>query len=187
MKEWLQKRGTMGFYNLTAKTYDEQYYEEQTAKIKAALEFIKIECNSLVLDIGCGTGLLFNQVAGHVEILVGLDFSRSMLEIAKKRAKSFHNIDLVLADADYAPFKDGVFSHIFAVTLLQNQPNPRKTLKEMKRIAERNALIIVTGLKKKFSYSLFKDLLINTGLKTIEILNGESLKCYIAVCRNSHN
>lgn len=187
MKNWLRKRGTMGFYNLTAKTYDVQYSEEQKVKIKAALEIIKIGCNSLVLDMGCGTGLLFDHVACQVERVVGVDFSKSMLKIAKKRAENFNNIDLVLADADYAPFKEGVFSHIFAVTLLQNMPNPRKTLKEMKRIAGRNALIIVTGLKKKFSYSLFEDLLSNISLETIEILKGESLKCYIAVCRNSPN
>lgn len=187
MKDWLRKRGTMGFYNLTAKTYDVQYYEEQKAKIEAALKTIKIGCNSLILDMGCGTGLLFDHVACKVERVVGLDFSKSMLKIAKKRAENFNNIDLVLADADYAPFKEGIFSHIFAVTLLQNQPNPRKTLKEMKRIAERNALIVVTGLKKKFSYSLFEELLSNIGLETIEILKGESLKCYIAVCRNSPN
>lgn len=185
MDEWSQKRDTMQHYNLTAKTYDLQYAEEQKAKIEAALEKVKLAKNSLILDVGCGTGLLFEYVAGKAETVVGLDVSRKMLQQARERSAKFGNVHLVLADADYAPFKNEVFSHLFAITLLQNMPNPGKTLTEIKRIAKKAAIIVVTGLKKKFSAECLEGLLRKLDLNIIEIIDGENLKCYVLICSKS--
>ncbi|MEM3090514.1 MAG: methyltransferase domain-containing protein [Candidatus Bathyarchaeia archaeon] len=188
MSEWKLKRGSMRLYNLTAKSYDEQYAEEQRAKIENALKSLKIDDHSLILDCGCGTGLLFEYVAKKADIVIGLDISKNILAEAKRRAKAFGNVGLVLADADYPPFKDDVFSHVFAVTLLQNMPDPHRTLAEICRVAEENAYIVVTGLKKKFSLKVFKSLLLKLGLNVIEISNGnDSLKCYVATCKKSNH
>jgi len=184
MSEWKQKADNMQHYDITASSYDAQYAEEQKAKIEAALNCIKLCGHDLILDCGCGTGLLFEHVAEEAEMVVGLDISRRILAEAKRRAKTFGNVSLVLADADYTPFRDEVFSHVFAITLLQNMPNPVKTLMEICRVAEKNACIVVTGLKKKFSLKEFKNLLLKPSLSLIEILDGdERLKCYVAICR----
>ena len=186
MSEWKLKRGSMRLYNMTAKSYDGQYAEEQRAKIENAFKSLKIDGQSLILDCGCGTGLLFEYVAEKADIVIGLDISKNILVEAKRRAKVFGNVSLILADADYPPFKNDVFSYVFAITLLQNMPNPKRTLAEICRVAEENAYIIVTGLKKKFPLKVFKSLLLKLGLSIIEISNSnESLKCYVAVCRKS--
>ena len=186
MTEWSQKRSAMRRYDLTAKIYDMRYAEEQAAKIEAALktlESLKVERNSLVLDDGCGTGLLFNYIADKAGMVVGLDISRKILAEAKRRSEKFDSVNLVLADADHMPFKDSVFSHVFAITLIQNMPNPEKTLAEAKRVAVKGAVIVVTGLKKKFSLEVFEGLLRKLSLNVIEIIEGgENLKCYVAVC-----
>lgn len=186
MAEWSQKRDIMQHYSLTAKSYDELYADEQKAKIEVAIKKVKIANNSLILDSGCGTGLLFEYVADKAQMVVGLDISRGILEEAKKRAKKFGNVHLVLADADHTPFKDCVFSHVFAVTLLQNTPSPQKTLAELEKVAGKGAFIVVTGLKKKFSLGFLEALLRKLKLKLIEIVNGSTtLKCYVAVCVKS--
>lgn len=183
MSEWNQKRNTMRHYNLTAKSYDELYADEQKTKIEKALEKVGIDKNSLILDCGCGTGLLFDYMSDKAKGVVGLDISSGLLEVAKKRAKKFDNVQLVLADADYAPFKNSVFGGVFAVTLLQNMPNPEETLAELKRVAETNAFLVVTGLKKKFSLGSFEALLRKLKLNIMEIVDGDAaLKCYVAIC-----
>ncbi|MGB9854765.1 MAG: class I SAM-dependent methyltransferase [Candidatus Bathyarchaeales archaeon] len=186
MTEWSQKRSVMRRYDSTAQIYNMRYAEEQVVKIEAALEIIgslKMENNGLVLDIGCGTGLLFNYIADKAEMVVGLDISRKILAEAKRRSEKFHKVHLVLADADYTPFKESVFSHVFAITLIQNMPSPEKTLAEAKRVARKDAVIVVTGLKKKFALEVFEVLLRKLGLNVIEIIDGdESLKCYVAIC-----
>jgi ubiquinone/menaquinone biosynthesis C-methylase UbiE len=183
MSEWDKKRDVMQRYDLTAHIYDMRYAEEQTAKIEAAMESINMERESLVLDVGCGTGLLFNYVANKAEAVVGLDISRETLLQAKERAKKFPNVHLILADADNMPLKEGIFSHFFAVTLIQNMPSPFKTLNKVKRVTKGNAVIVVTGLKKKFSIEVFKSLLQNAGLNVIA-LKSENLNCHVAVCTN---
>lgn len=184
MSEWKQKIDNMQHYDMTASSYDVQYAEEQKAKIEAALKRVKPCGHGLILDCGCGTGLLFEYVAEKAWMVVGLDISRRILAEAKRRAKTFGNVSLVLADADYTPFRDDTFSHVFAITLLQNMPNPEKTLAEICRVAGKEAYIVVTGLKKKFSLDVFESLLLKSSLSLIEILDGdERLKCYVAVCK----
>jgi len=181
MSEWDKKRDTMQHYDLTANIYDTQYAEEQEAKIEAAMKGLNIEQHGLVLDAGCGTGLLFNHIADKADEVVGLDISREILSQAKKRAKKFQNVHLIWADADNTPLIDNAFSHVFAITLVQNMPDPVKTLNEVKRVAKKDAVIVVTGLKKKFTVEIFEELLHKVGLKVIEIRNG-NLKCHVAIC-----
>jgi len=181
MSEWEKKRDVMHRYDLTAHMYDMRYAEEQNAKIKDAMENMNIQKESLVLDVGCGTGLLFNYVANKAKGIVGLDISRKILLQAKKRAKKSPNVHLILADADNVPLKEDISSHIFALTLIQNTPNPLKTLNEIKRVAKENAVIVVTGLKKKFPIKAFERLLHDAGLGVIA-LKSESLKSHVAVC-----
>jgi ubiquinone/menaquinone biosynthesis C-methylase UbiE len=181
MTEWDKKRDVMHRYDLTAHIYDIRYAEEQTAKIEAVMESINMEKEGLVLDVGCGTGLLFEYVACKAEAIVGLDISRETLLQAKKRAKKFANVRLILADSDNIPVKEDVFSHGFALTLIQNTPNALKTLNEIRQVSKQNAVIIVTGLKKKFPIKAFKRLLHDAGFGVIA-LKSESLKCHVAVC-----
>jgi ubiquinone/menaquinone biosynthesis C-methylase UbiE len=187
MNEWKLKRTVMRNYDLTAHLYDMRYAEEQAAKIRAALEKVELGGGSYVLDFGCGTGLLFEYIAEKVWMIVGLDLSRKALNEAKKRSKMFGNVHLVLADADYAPLRSGVFTHVFAITILQNMPNPWKTLNEAKRVAVKNAALVVTGLKKKFSLEEFKGILCENGLSIADIRDGDNLKCYVAICFNQHS
>jgi SAM-dependent methyltransferase len=44
---------------------------------------------ALVLDLGCGSGLLTEHLAGHADAVVGLDVSREMLAIARQRCRRF--------------------------------------------------------------------------------------------------
>lgn len=181
MSEWDKKRDVMHRYDSTAHIYDTRYAEEQTAKIEAVIESINMEKEVSVLDVGCGTGLLFNYIVSKTKMIVGLDISRETLLQAKKRARKFANVYLILADSDNVPLKEDVFSHVFALTLIQNTPNPFKTLKEIRRVSKENTVIIVTGLKKKFPIEAFKRLLHDAGLNVIAS-KSESLKCHVAVC-----
>jgi len=171
----------MRCYDLTAKMYDARYAEEQAVKYKAALKHINIPRHDLVLDVGCGTGLFFSHIAAEAQTVVGVDISRLLLLQAKERARDFRNVDLIQADADHLPFKDESFSFVFAFTVLQNLPKPLETLLEFKRIAERDAQIVVTGLKKAFSLEIFRALLQKTGLQVVYLEDTDLLKCYVAV------
>lgn len=181
MTKWDKKRKAMQRYDLTAEMYDVRYAEEQEAKYKKALETLNIASNSLILDVGCGTGRLFSHVAANAQTVVGLDISRKLLFQAKERARRSRNVHVVQADADHMPLKNDYFNIVFAFTVLQNVPKPLETLKEIKRTAKRDASIVVTGLKKAFSSEAFGELLRHAGLGIVSFEDDDFLKCYVAV------
>lgn len=173
----------MRHYDHLAPVYDIQYAEEQNAKMKAALNNAKPGGNELVLDLGCGTGLLFERIVRSTKLLVGVDISSKILQEAKKRAKLLPNTAILRADADYTPFRNQTFDRVFAITLLQNMPNPLKTLREIKRISKPRSRIIVTGLKKEFTQERFMNLLNKAKLKVFTLKTNNQLKGHIATCQ----
>ncbi len=180
MNGWDKKRDIMRRYDVTAEMYDMRYAEEQTAKIKAALQHVKVKA-AMLLDAGCGTGILFSHVADEAQMIVGIDISKKSLLTAKERSREQMRVHLVRADADNMPLRDEVFDRVFAITLIQNMPNPTETLNEIKRAAKANASIVVTALKKVFDRNTLEQLLKAAGLNII-VIEGEGLKCYVAVC-----
>ena len=182
MQQWKEKRRTMRHYDRQAEIYNVQYLGEQNAKIEELLKFMNLEPSDCVLDLGCGTGFLFSHVAQKVQIVVGLDVSQKALKEAKARAEMLSNIFLVRADADNAPFVDHVFDKVFAITVLQNMPEPKVTVVEMKRTAKATGTVAVTGLKKKFTHETFVSLLHDAKLKVVTLTTNEQLKGYTAVC-----
>jgi len=185
MREWKEKRGTMRHYDQEAAIYDVQYLGEQNAKIEVILKSMELSLNGAVLDLGCGTGFLFQNIAQRVGLLVGIDLSQKALQEAKKHTKNRYNIALVRADADNAPFPDCIFDRVFAITLLQNMPDPLKTISEMRRIGKPQAIFAVTGLKKKFTQEVFVDLLKAARLKVSALETDQRLKGHIAICTNA--
>ncbi len=182
MTEWNKKRKVMRRYDHSASVYDIQYAEEQKAKIKAALNELKLKKGSLVLDVGCGTGLLFPHIAEDAALLVGLDFSSIILRQARKRARQHSSVAILRADVDFLPFRDKTFNVVFAITLLQNMPNPLRGLYEIKRVAQSKAAVIATGLKKEFSREEFARLLERAKLEISVMKADVQLRGYVAIC-----
>ena len=186
MGEWKKKREVMLHYDQTAASYDAQYSEEQNAKMKAALGNIVLKKNNTVLDMGCGTGLLFPYIADKAQRLIAIDISRTLLKQAKKRAKQHPNIALIQADADHTPFKNQTFHAVFAITLLQNIPNPTATLEEIERITRPEATIGLTTLKKKFTQKAITDLLRKAKLKITILKTTSKTKDHIITCQKAN-
>ena len=179
MTGWKDKRKVMQLYNVTAEMYDERYAQEQERKYKKALENVYVT-RKTVLDVGCGSGLFFKEVAAQAGLVIGVDVSRKLLLKAKDQGGAFSNVAVLLADSDHLPFREELFGAVFAFTVLQNVPKPAETLNELKRVAKKGDKIVVTGLKKAFPLASFIDLLDHSGLKIVAFIDDEAINCYIA-------
>jgi ubiquinone/menaquinone biosynthesis C-methylase UbiE len=182
MPESNEKQRIMRLYDQSARVYDTQYKDEQDAKIRTALHNLTLKENDLILDAGCGTGLLFRHVADKVQFLAGIDVSSSLLKEAAKKARNRNNIALIQADADAMPFSDRTFDKVFALTLLQNMPDSGKTLDEIKRVSKLNADIVLSGLRKAFTEEQFSELLKRAGFQINMLKLDEQMREYISVC-----
>jgi ubiquinone/menaquinone biosynthesis C-methylase UbiE len=186
MKGWAKKRRIMQCYDATVHLYDMRYNEEQTAKIEAALKIVNIRSHSSVLDVGCGTGIFFKHVVRRAGNIVGLDISKRTLIRAKERARNFPHVHLLWADADNMPIRNKAFDYVFAVTLIQNAPDPHKTLNEIKRVSQTDSAVVITGMKKCFSLESFETMLKEAGFEILKVIDEHELKCYVAVCAKLH-
>ncbi|MFV8753034.1 class I SAM-dependent methyltransferase [Nannocystaceae bacterium ST9] len=94
----------MGWYDLFANFYDrslEPLYREQR---RAAAEALELEPGHSVLDLPCGTGQSFAELAKRVTpggVVLGVDFSDGMLDKAQARidrATDWTNVHVIQAD-----------------------------------------------------------------------------------------
>ncbi|MGA3112410.1 MAG: class I SAM-dependent methyltransferase [Candidatus Bathyarchaeia archaeon] len=177
---WKDKRRVMRRYDLTSEMYEKRYRAEQQAKYAAALENVNL-AGKQVLDVGCGTGLFFSYASACASTVLGVDISRKLLLKARDEAKRLGNVSVLQADADHLPFNEGAFEAVFAFTVFQNMPKPRKTLGELKRITKSSGVVVVTGLKKAFPLNTFLDFLDGFSLQLAMFVDRENLNCYVAV------
>lgn len=184
---WRTKRSVIKDYDLTAESYDLRYLEEQTKKYEAVLSKINTLKQSAVLDVGCGTGILAERLADSASYVVAIDFSKALLDKAKDRCKALSNVFLICCDADYLPLKEDAFDNILAFTLLQNVPEPTKTVKELVRVAKPRSWLAISCLKKKYTKTELTDLAKVSNLRLLELLNDDHLKDYILICEKDVN
>ena len=172
------KRKILESYNaLGGRIYDIRYEAEQEAKYEVILDSLRPRSEDVILDDGCGTGLLLRRLNAYN---VGLDFSSALLSKARVRLKEKTGTHLVQADADRLPFRPSIFNMVLAITLIQNSSRPELTICEMKRVGRQNSQLGVTALKKAFSIDEFRKTLENSGLSNFNILLDDGHKDWFA-------
>jgi demethylmenaquinone methyltransferase/2-methoxy-6-polyprenyl-1,4-benzoquinol methylase len=88
--------------------------------------------NSQVLDVGCGTGDLSIEIFEKTAVpVVGIDFCRPMLELARQKAS---HLQFIEGDALNLPFVDRSFDCITIGFALRNLSSVEKGLAELGRV-----------------------------------------------------
>jgi len=99
-----------------------------------------------VLDVGCGPGTVAAAVRQAGFAAVGVDADKSMLRLASRRHSG---LALVLGALPNLPFARGSFDAVTANFVVNHTPDPRASIREMRRVARpggRIALTIWTGV-----------------------------------------
>jgi ubiquinone/menaquinone biosynthesis C-methylase UbiE len=169
------KKKVIEHYNeLGERIYDLRYAVEQQEKYKVILN--EIEKIGLILDNGCGTGLLLPYIDDD---LVGIDISSVLLGKAKKRKKE--NQHLVNGDSEHLPFKNSTFDSVISVTVIQNLISPRKFTVEGIRVVKPGSTIIISSLKRVHSKEKISKLIKNDKLCVKKIFTYENIHDWIIV------
>jgi ubiquinone/menaquinone biosynthesis C-methylase UbiE len=128
----------------------------------------------LILEAGCGTGDCTLRVINPDLELVAFDFSRAMVDLARKKLRSvkLKNAHLVLAAATHLPFRHGAFEVVFSRSALVNYvEDPKRFLSECVRVTQPRGRIGFDfisgrpgGVAKRIPLSEVEKLLSSTGL-----------------------
>ncbi len=102
------------------------------------VEMASLKGDEVTLDLACGTGDITFEIARRLKQgrAVGLDITRSMLEIAerKRRESQTANVDFHRADIMKIPFEDESFDCVTGGYALRNVPDVEGALSEIRRV-----------------------------------------------------
>ena len=132
-------------YDILSERYDELYGDEQVEKYGYIMRIYGGNLG-IVLDAGCGTGLLLEYIKhsqrAEYSHYVGVDISIGMLRLARLRKDSMS--DFIHADVHKLPFRDKCFDTTMSITVIHHL-NHEVALGEMKRVTR--CKVIVTQNK----------------------------------------
>ncbi len=98
-----------------------------------------------VLDVGAGAGHTAFAFAPHVAHVIATDPTRAMLEEALRirGARGIPNVDVVLADAQDLPFRDGGFDLVTCRRAAHHVPDLARGLREMRRVLRPGGRLLI--------------------------------------------
>lgn len=95
--------------------------------------------NKTVLDLGCGDGEDSFEIAKYANKVTGVDIIGNLNWNRRKKK----NLQFKVSKAEKLPFKDRSFNGLFLKDVIHHVADIEKTLKEIKRVTTKDALIIL--------------------------------------------
>jgi ubiquinone/menaquinone biosynthesis C-methylase UbiE len=132
------------FFNKVAKFYDLINLWFGIVLFRLIKE-VKIKNNSTILDAGCGTGSFLKILSKNKTLkLYGIDVSRKMLEIAKKKLKNRAKLSLTPVEKiDYR----NKFDYIFSIIVMHHYSDKEKVIKNFYQSLKNNGNLIILDVE----------------------------------------
>lgn len=170
------------YWNKTAHAYDQEEMKDRALRL-TILEKVKQYLNKqdTVLDFGCATGLLSNEIAADVHTVQGIDSSAEMILIARNKASAstIQNVNYSQVNLFDESLHPGSFDKILAIYMLHLLDDMPAVLNRIHQLLKPGGLLIaVTPCLVKKSLSGFAlSLISKTGLiPSFGFFNFSSLK-----------
>jgi demethylmenaquinone methyltransferase/2-methoxy-6-polyprenyl-1,4-benzoquinol methylase len=120
---------------------------------EAAIKALDVRPGMRVLDLACGTGLNLPYMAravGPKGEVVGIDYTRAMLEQARRRVEAggFGWVRLIEGDAANLSFPEGSFDRVICTHALSIIPRSREALRRAVAALKPGGRLAVADLKR---------------------------------------
>jgi ubiquinone/menaquinone biosynthesis C-methylase UbiE len=131
-------------FDRLAATYENTVAGWHSRRMKdAALRHLGTSPRGMLLDVGCGPGLLLGALArrGPGLTLAGLDISPEMIRVAREHIGD--GADLRVGDAEALPWEGQRFDYLVCVDSFHHYPHPEQALDEMHRVLKHAGRLVI--------------------------------------------
>lgn len=109
----------------------------------------KIDSCDVAVDLGCGTGHLIPALKERADIVIGVDSSTRMLEIARRRFSKYGTgVDLRLGELEHLPLRDEESDFVLLNMVLHHLSVPQEGIREAHRILKRGKKFMIVDFHK---------------------------------------
>ena len=106
------------------------------------------ECD-VAVDLGCGTGELMETLKTAANVVIGVDSSLNMLEMARERLDTGGDeFDLRLGELEHLPLKNGEADCAVISMVLHHLSKPETVIAEICRVLKKNGTLVVVDYDK---------------------------------------
>lgn len=124
----MEKSDVIEFFDRCAPTWDEKLIKND-AIIEKILDNVKIIEGMDILDVACGTGVLFpHYLQRNVASVTGIDISSEMVKIAAGKYVGYSKVQVICGDIEEASF-DFKFDAIVVYNAFPHFPDPQRLIK----------------------------------------------------------
>lgn len=122
---------------------------QATSSLKARTwELLGAVPGAVLLDAGCGPGedtLALARLVGPRGRVVGVDSDRSLLRVARRRAREqgLSNVEHRFAALPHLPFRSGTFDGARSERVFQHLKQPRESLEALVRVTRAGGRIVI--------------------------------------------
>jgi len=144
-------RETQRFFDERASEWDASLAPETLERAAAIIAGLPIEAGSRVLDVGCGTGVLFPMLwpkVGRGGWVVAVDVSVEMLRLAKQKGADGQT-SCLLADVTDTPFVSSCFDWVLCYSVFPHFEDQGRVLKELARTLKDGGRLVVCHSKSR--------------------------------------
>jgi len=148
-----------------------RHVEQQ--RIKTILKMLNSSSEDVVLDVGCGGGTLIKKIKGKK--IVGIDFSKTAVMLARKNLKSKRNAVIKRMNAEKLSLPSNSFDRIVCTEVLEHVQKPENVIREMLRVLKKDGHAVITIPNEK-NVKKIKNSLNRLGVMNV-FLDGISKNC----------
>ena len=137
------------FFDQLAEEWDYTFTAEDLERLSLIADKLGVLGGMDILDIGCGTGILFDilrRKVGPQGSVTGVDFSFEMAEKAHRNFP-FSNVNVVDADAVNLPFDDSSFDIAVAFAAFPHFSDQQKAIDEVHRVLKSGSRFYIIHLE----------------------------------------
>jgi ubiquinone/menaquinone biosynthesis C-methylase UbiE/predicted transcriptional regulator len=103
----------------------------------------------IAADLGCGTGHFISTLKKRADIVIGVDSSTRMLDIARRRFMEYGaGIDLRLGELEHLPLRDEETDFALINMVLHHLSEPQDCIREVNRILKSGKEFIIVEFAK---------------------------------------